>query len=199
MYGPTAVLQLRGEPPTANASGAAVEKTVLDNPQVVLIAKALGPLIGTVLLLLWWVCFSRASWKARLIGPVVLAAVGWISMKLMHPTMNLGFLLYAVPTATTAALVALFLFRDTPFAASRSHRAVCRRVRLRFMDTGTNGRSRQRSERGIELALGKDLRADVPRRTRRHRNKSSLHPCRKVSRSLVPTGRSFEGLGAMAA
>ncbi len=139
MYGPTAVLQLRGEPPTANAGGEAVEKTVLDNPQVVLIAKALGPLIGTVLLFLWWVGFSRAPWKARLIGPIVLAAVGWISLNWMHPTMNLGFLLYAVPTATTAALVALLLLRDTRFCASRNHCAGCRRDRIRDVDDGANG------------------------------------------------------------
>jgi outer membrane protein assembly factor BamB len=114
MYGPSTVLWLQGEPALAHASGP-VETSIIDNPQVVLFAKMLGPLVGTALLLVWWVCFSRASWSARLLGPVVFVVVGWVTLQAMHATMSLGFLLYAIPTATAAALVALMLFRETPF------------------------------------------------------------------------------------
>ncbi len=115
MFGPTLVLQLRGEPPIT-AGGVVVEKSLIDNPQVVLIGKALGPLAGSVLLLLWWVGFSRASWRSRIVGPLAVAAIGWTAMRLMHWTMDFGFVLYALPTATAAGILALFLFRERPFA-----------------------------------------------------------------------------------
>ena len=114
MYGPTLLLQLRAEPAPA-ADGVVVEESIVDNPQVVLAGKALGPLIGTVLLLLWWVGFSRASWRSRIIGPLAVAGVGWAAMQLMHWTMGFGFVLYALPSATVAGLAALYFFRETPF------------------------------------------------------------------------------------
>jgi outer membrane protein assembly factor BamB len=114
MFGPPLVLYLRGEP-AVDANGVVVEEFLFDNPQVVLISKALGPLAGTLLLLLWWVGFSRASWRSRIIGPAVVAGIGWVSLKLMHWTMGIGFVLYALPTATASGLLALFLFREIHF------------------------------------------------------------------------------------
>ena len=114
MFGPPVVLYLQGQPPT-ETGGAVVEESMFDNPQVVLASKALGPLVATLLLLLWWVGFSRGTWQSRLIAPVVFAALAWPASKLMHWTMGFGFVLFALPTATAAGVAALFLFRRTPF------------------------------------------------------------------------------------
>ena len=70
-----------------------------------------GPLLGCLLLLIWWLAASRATWRERLFGFLGLVASAAIAISLAHPTMRgaattyftlpIGFFLFAL----TAALV----------------------------------------------------------------------------------------------
>src|SRR5438105_572476 len=47
-----------------------------------------GPLLCCLLILIWWVTASRATWKERLSGPVGIAAALALTLLLAHPTMR---------------------------------------------------------------------------------------------------------------
>lgn len=113
MFGPETLVELQAEPADAET---VIEQSLVDNPQNILYGKLLGPAAGALLLAVWWLLISRAGWKARVAGLVFFTACGWASMQLMHSTMFLGFILYAVPTATTGVVASLWL-------ASRAGRA----------------------------------------------------------------------------
>jgi outer membrane protein assembly factor BamB len=67
-----------------------------------------GPLLGCLLLFIWWLAASRATWRERLLGFLGLVAAAAITIKLAHPTMRgaattyftlpVGFFLFAVAT-----------------------------------------------------------------------------------------------------
>ena len=71
-----------------------------------------GPLLGCLLLLIWWVAASRATWKERLFGFLGLIGGLAIIVALAHPTMrgpatmNLTLPMGMVLFAVTAALLA---------------------------------------------------------------------------------------------
>src|SRR5205809_5106869 len=67
-----------------------------------------GPLLGCLLLLIWWLAASRATWRERLFGFLGLVASAAITITLAHPTMRgaatyftlpMGFLLFALSAA----------------------------------------------------------------------------------------------------
>src|SRR5438094_733027 len=68
-----------------------------------------GPLLGCLLLLIWWLSASRATWRERLFGLLGLIASAAITITLAHPTMRgagttyftlpMGFLLFALTAA----------------------------------------------------------------------------------------------------
>ncbi|MEO1529700.1 MAG: PQQ-binding-like beta-propeller repeat protein [Planctomycetota bacterium] len=92
-----------------------VEPEFLDNPQTVLNSKLLGPLVGTSLLLLWWLAFSKAPWQSRLSLPIVSAGLAWPAWKLMDDTMVFAFFMFTIPTGTTGGIITLALFRKVRF------------------------------------------------------------------------------------
>jgi len=47
-----------------------------------------GPLLACLLLLIWWVAASRATWRERLFGFLGLVAAASITIALVHPTMR---------------------------------------------------------------------------------------------------------------
>ena len=47
-----------------------------------------GPLLCCLLILIWWVAASRATWKERLSGLVGIAAALALTLLLAHPTMS---------------------------------------------------------------------------------------------------------------
>src|SRR5262245_33857528 len=47
-----------------------------------------GPLLGCLLLVIWWLAASRATWRERLFGFLGLAATAAIAITLAHPTMR---------------------------------------------------------------------------------------------------------------
>ena len=71
---------------------------VEDGPPQLWMAAGFGPLLGSVLILFWWLLLSRAAWTERLNGTSALiagvAVVGW----LLHPTMQgPGMIMLTVP------------------------------------------------------------------------------------------------------
>src|SRR3989454_2408318 len=68
-----------------------------------------GPLLGCLLLLIWWLTASRATWRERLFGFLGLVAGAALSIALAHPTMRgaattyltlpLGFFVFALTAA----------------------------------------------------------------------------------------------------
>src|SRR5438477_11280704 len=46
-----------------------------------------GPLVGCLLLLIWWLAASRATWRERLFSFLGLVASAAITITLAHPTM----------------------------------------------------------------------------------------------------------------
>jgi outer membrane protein assembly factor BamB len=68
-----------------------------------------GPLLGCVLLLIWWLAASRATWRERVFGFLGLFASAIVAIALAHPTMRgaattyftlpMGFILFALATA----------------------------------------------------------------------------------------------------
>src|SRR5712672_1407903 len=68
-----------------------------------------GPLLGCLLLLIWWLAASRATWRERLFGFLGLVASAAIAITLAHPSMRgpattyftlpMGFFLFALTAA----------------------------------------------------------------------------------------------------
>jgi hypothetical protein len=72
-------------------------------------ASVFGPLLCCLLLLIWWLGASRATWRERLFGFLGLVAGAAASIALAHPTMRgaattyftlpLGFFVFALAAA----------------------------------------------------------------------------------------------------
>ena len=62
-----------------------------------------GPMVLTVLFLVWWLFFSRARWADRGFGlgvAILLGAGAWFTF---HPTLkDMGLMMFAIPVVTTA-------------------------------------------------------------------------------------------------
>ena len=115
MFGPQVLAQLAISP-EPEASGTIVAPERLDNPQTVLNSKLLGPAIGTLLLAVWWIFASKAPWFSKLVIPFVLTGIAWLAWQTTHPTMLFAFFMFTIPSATTAWVIALYLFRHRTFA-----------------------------------------------------------------------------------
>lgn len=114
MFGPQLLSRLALNQ-SGDQSNITVEPEFLDNPQTVLNSKLLGPLIGTSLLLLWWLSFSRAPWHSRLLFPIGSVTLTWLAWKFTDNTMVFAFFMFTIPTALTSGVVTLALFRSVRF------------------------------------------------------------------------------------
>lgn len=97
-------------------------------------AAVFGPLLGCLLLLIWWLAASRAKWQERIFVLLALIAGVVLSVMLAHPTMRgaatayftlpLGFFIFALGatllrrSAPPGRAVALVLFAWAGFAVS---------------------------------------------------------------------------------
>jgi outer membrane protein assembly factor BamB len=73
----------------------------------------IGPLVGAVGLMAWWVFASRIRWADRWLGLVVFIAAGAATAFLSHSSFGIfGVMLYALPTVVTAWVIWLLV---TPF------------------------------------------------------------------------------------
>lgn len=57
-----------------------------------------APLVGAVLLLAWWVFFSRASWLDRILIPFAAIVLGLLATQIADKSMPFGLLMYGIPT-----------------------------------------------------------------------------------------------------
>jgi outer membrane protein assembly factor BamB len=57
----------------------------------------LAPLALGVLIALWWIFFSRAPWMDRILAVVVMAAAGYASLFVVHPSIRGGYMGRMVP------------------------------------------------------------------------------------------------------
>lgn len=84
----------------------------------------LGGLAGALLIVLWWLFFSRASWSER-IGAIVLIPIALIATKsVVHPSIAggaMGYLLYvyALPVVACALVAAIIATRRSSPAVRR--------------------------------------------------------------------------------
>ena len=80
---------------------------------------------GFVLILLWWLLFSRAPWQERIAAPLLMAAAMAVTFWLAHESIATGMMdrlvfVYAVPTTLPLAFVAwAVLTRRRPAAGLR--------------------------------------------------------------------------------
>lgn len=88
-----------------------VEPEFLDNPQTVLNSKLLGPAIGSLLILSWWLTISRARWHFRIMMPLVYCGIAWVTWQFTHDSMVFAFFMFVIPFSTTSAVGAILIFR----------------------------------------------------------------------------------------
>jgi len=89
-------------------------KLIPDPGNIVFITQALGPLICAGLLILWWLCFSRARWFERVAGLVGIAAVMFLANAMLHQSMEgIGMMFLGIPVGVAAFAIGEVLFRDT--------------------------------------------------------------------------------------
>jgi outer membrane protein assembly factor BamB len=82
-------------------------------PMIQFYGLMLGPLIGTVGVLLWWLFASRIRWKERFLGVLAFVAIGAVAYLFFHPSFDvMGVFFMTLPMATTAIAVWLLV---TPF------------------------------------------------------------------------------------
>lgn len=80
---------------------------------VVLVASILGPMLAGVLVLLWWITFSRANGTERLVGLLGAMAAAVLVYLMIDPTMQgPGMILIGIPLGTAAFGVAAILLRN---------------------------------------------------------------------------------------
>ncbi len=73
-------------------------------------AMMFGPMVGGVLLLIWWLAFSRAPWLDRLAATLIAVLAGWATYHWAHTSVvPLGLLIYGIPVLGTAFVGWLWL------------------------------------------------------------------------------------------
>ena len=69
-----------------------------------------GPMVTTLLFVVWWMFFSRARLADRLLGLGVAAGLGVIAFLCFHPSVGfMGLIMFAIPTVTTVWISWLLL------------------------------------------------------------------------------------------
>lgn len=88
----------------------------MESPSLpVFMAGFMGPAALGILILVWWVFASRASWKEKLIGLVSVGAIGFAASALCHFTMKeMGLMIFVIPYGTAAFAIPLVLLANRP-------------------------------------------------------------------------------------
>jgi len=75
----------------------------------------MGPAGLGILILLWWVVASRASWKEKLIGFVAVSIIGLVTSLLCHFTMQgMSVMIFLIPYGFAAFAVPLIVLANQP-------------------------------------------------------------------------------------
>ncbi len=87
---------------------------ILPNMNMALfMASMMGPILCCLLVVLWWVFLSRASWKERILGAVGLVVIGGATSFFADKSVQgFGIALYAMPIGITAFAATLILLRQ---------------------------------------------------------------------------------------
>ena len=138
-----------------------------------------GP-VGALIVLLWWLLFSRAPWLERLAAIVLMVVAVAATSRLVHASIAngmMGFMvyLYAMPVLSLALDC---LGRRDPRLARYASPRVARRgnhSRVRSVDARTNQRHQWRCGRGFRMALDADGRRTAPRASGRRAARARIH------------------------
>lgn len=91
-----------------------VPDLVPNGPSAIWMASAFGPLLIGLLIMLWWLCISRARWFERLIGIVGLIAILTLEQFICHPSMQGPLLMVmTIPMAIAGFALGAVLMRNT--------------------------------------------------------------------------------------
>ena len=76
----------------------------------------MGPAALAILILLWWLFASRASWKEKGIGFVAVAFIGVVACSLSHFTIlqGMGIVIFVIPVGVAAFALPLILLANQP-------------------------------------------------------------------------------------
>ncbi len=92
----------------------ALPSLIEDGPAYLWMSSAFGPLLCSVLILIWWLAFSRATWRERLLGAVVVFAGLIAVVACLHPTMRgPGTMVMTIPMGFAAMAVMAAVFSRT--------------------------------------------------------------------------------------
>jgi outer membrane protein assembly factor BamB len=78
-----------------------------------------GPLVGTLLMLLWWLLASRAAWSERLTITALTIAAAVVTFVLAHETAKMAVFVFGIPAIWTAFVGAAALARRWSSGARR--------------------------------------------------------------------------------
>ena len=73
-----------------------------------------APIVGTLLLLIWWVFLSRTRWRERGIGALIFITGVVAAFVLSHKTMLMALMIWGVPICCAAFVAAVALTRNGP-------------------------------------------------------------------------------------
>jgi hypothetical protein len=79
-----------------------VEQVEAMNDMVKFMTQMGAIALGTLLFLVWWIFFSRVSWKDRLLVPLAVVAIGGVVSLLGTDTVGFSLMLTGVPWLFTA-------------------------------------------------------------------------------------------------
>ncbi len=85
----------------------------------VMMAIFYGPTIGMILLLVWWLALSRASWFDRLLIPLAFVIAGISTFLLCDPSFHFGLMMYAIPAVSTLWVLWLLVSQFLPWSVRR--------------------------------------------------------------------------------
>lgn len=93
---------------------------VTNNGFAIFMGKLAGPVLCTLLLLIWWAFASRLAWRQRGVGLLAFVVACMGGVFLVHPTMRFNFMMYPLPMATTLAVVGLALTKSWSWGSQKS-------------------------------------------------------------------------------
>ncbi len=75
----------------------------------------MGPAGLGLLVMLWWLVASRASWREKIVGLIAVAVFGFVSTRLSHFTIQgMSVMTHLVPVGIAAFAIPLILFANKP-------------------------------------------------------------------------------------
>ena len=114
----------------------------------------MGPMVCCLLLVIWWLAASRATWKERVFGFLGIIAVFAIALALVEPLMRgPGTIYITLPMGMSAFVVSNVFSKTTATRANQRGLASGRR-RIRILRSASQQRHEWRIPAHFALALG---------------------------------------------